>query len=331
MWSVVICSYNPDLEIFERCLQKIEILRSKTPFESEVVIVDNNSDPALRNFRFVQEFVAAGRERKLVVEPRIGLTSARLAGYRAASGDFLVYIDDDNLPESDFLIAARRTLEENPFVGTCGPGIIRVEFAPGTPQWLNHYAAVFQEKKRPSAQFSGDLGWPDFFPPGSGLVVRRRIMEEYARLITSGELSTTDRLGNNLSSGGDAQIVWTGIKLGYSAGTTPDLKLVHLVAKRKASLLYVYRLVFGVMASGQTALAECFPEQRRRFAFQLPTSAQLYRDVLREVLRHVVRLRLRSGPVTVLSHLGELYGKYIAAGQHPPWILRLAAKGIGYA
>jgi hypothetical protein len=128
-----------------------------------------------------------------------------------------------------------------------------------------------------------------------------------------------------MTSGGDAQIVWTAIKMGLCAGISPELGLTHYITRNKANHKYICRMAFGVMKSGQIALVQAFPEEKQNIEMKLPSKIGFLFLLLLESLKIILLFRLRSGPVSVVTWLGEWYGKYIAADRCPPLVLRLAA------
>ena len=86
--SVVVCTRDRP-EDLARCL---EALAALTPPADEVIVVDNApTDNATR--RVVEEADVPGL--RYIEEPRPGLSAARNAGLRAATGDLVAYTDDD--------------------------------------------------------------------------------------------------------------------------------------------------------------------------------------------------------------------------------------------
>ena len=69
--------------------------------EWELVLVDNGSEPAV----MPEVFAGLRCATRVVREPRVGLTPARLAGIRAAAGDVIVLVDDDNVLTPSYLAA----------------------------------------------------------------------------------------------------------------------------------------------------------------------------------------------------------------------------------
>jgi glycosyltransferase involved in cell wall biosynthesis len=110
--SAIICAYNE-----ERMLAPaIHSLFAQTRVPDEIIVVNNASTDDTRA-------VAAGIAGvKVVDEPDKGLVKARAAGYRAATGDVLLYIDADcRAPVSLVASMERRFLRSAGTVAVTGP------------------------------------------------------------------------------------------------------------------------------------------------------------------------------------------------------------------
>src|SRR5262249_1907597 len=113
MLSVIICTHNPRRDYFSRCLEGLRAERFPHS-QWELVVVDNASDELLEGRVDLSWHPAA----RVVREETQGLTSARLRGIRESRGDFLIFVDDDNVLDPDFLEMAVRIARERPFLGS---------------------------------------------------------------------------------------------------------------------------------------------------------------------------------------------------------------------
>ena len=94
--SVVICTHNPRSDYFARVLDG---LRNQTlPLHKwELLIVDNASRLPL-----VADYSWHPLARH-ILESELGLTPARRRGIREASADVIIFVDDDNVLEENYL------------------------------------------------------------------------------------------------------------------------------------------------------------------------------------------------------------------------------------
>jgi glycosyltransferase involved in cell wall biosynthesis len=128
--SLVVPTYNRS-RLLVRCLESVQ---GQSLPEFELLVVDNSPDAALRVW--IDEFNTAARvPARYVSEPRLGLHNARHAGARAATGDVLVFTDDDATFAPDWLDAYERRFGEHPRMAAAG-GRVLPEWESSPPAWL---------------------------------------------------------------------------------------------------------------------------------------------------------------------------------------------------
>ena len=266
-FSVITCTYNPDLPRLKRVMKAVEEMGRGHAME--YLIVDNHSNPALAN-QFNESFAFYN----IIPESKQGLAHARLTGVEHASGEWIVFMDDDNVPQIDYLNALQKIISENPQVGIWGPGEIEVEFEKEPELWVKKYfMSAFQQKKQISTEFGTSTEWPSYFPAGSGMCVRKDVFLDYALKWKNGAYAVTGRKGNTLSSGEDAQLIWNATKNGIPVGSSPLLKLTHLIPEKRTSLTYLKNLYFHLSQGYYQAKEQVFGweaienEKPRRFTY----------------------------------------------------------------
>ena len=89
----------------------------------EVVVVDNNSTVS---YAKVFEQFAAHLPLKTAIEPQAGIPFARNRGLREASGDIVLFTDDDCEPEPQWVEAMVRPFYRDPHIGAVGGPLISV-------------------------------------------------------------------------------------------------------------------------------------------------------------------------------------------------------------
>ena len=330
--SIVIPAYNPAERTFSRVLAAVEPLCAQSDLRVECVIVDNNSNPPLREMRSVREFLRNRANARVVREEAQGLTFARLAGIKATSGPVIVVFDDDNVPGPNYLTVVSHLMREYPFVGVWGPGNVDVELIDPVPASLQQRVKAHHGQKRSRSVQYGlvPAAWYHFYPIGMGQVIRRDVAESYRRAVESGQLSATDRSGGSLSSAGDCQIVWQAINLGLAAGTHPDLTLLHLIPGSRSTIKYLRRLMFGCAISHYRARAQSFPEEAEAWRQSVPTLTRYVIQVSKVLMLSASRNRLRFLSIDLAELLGEWCGHLSVAGREKHWTFTLA-KRLGLA
>lgn len=244
--SVIICTFNPRKEVFSRCLHAI---KEATMLQSvkEVIIVDNNSSPALAETDYIREYLADGF--KVVVEEKQGLTPARLRGIKESSGELLVFVDDDNFIQPDFLLKGFEIAKANPFIGSYS-GQVRLVFETPPPEWTYKYHGMLVHREFESDIWSNLPNMPVTMPCGAGLFVRTTVAAHYLSLHEQGKRDIQlDRTGNSLFSGGDNDLAACACDIGLGVGLFHELKLDHFIPTSRLEKNYLLKLAKGIAAS----------------------------------------------------------------------------------
>lgn len=242
--SVILCTHQARSEYLRRCL---EALRQQTLSSDrwDLLIVDNRTEPALKDRLDLSWHRAA----RIVREDELGLTKARLRGIRQSEGDLLVFVDDDNVLDPDFLEVALATAAARPFLGSWS-GQCRPEFECEPPAWTRRYRGNLVIRQFESDTWSNLPRLGQTMPCGAGLCVRREVAREYLRLYETGRRAfTLDRVGGSLLSGGDNDLAACACDIGLGVGLIAKLKLTHLMAAERLTEPYLARLVEGIAFS----------------------------------------------------------------------------------
>jgi glycosyltransferase involved in cell wall biosynthesis len=120
-YSIVIPTYNRP-EQLRRCLQGIAALETEKE-RIEVIVVDDGSRVPMDK---VVDEIRASMNIRLMRQENQGPATARNAGAATASGDYLVFIDDDCVPAPGWLERIGRHLAGAPLAGVGGGATDRV-------------------------------------------------------------------------------------------------------------------------------------------------------------------------------------------------------------
>jgi len=251
MLSVIICTHNPRDDYVRRCLDALRAQR--LPHNHwELVVVDNHSDAAVADRIDLPWHPSA----RIVREETMGLTAARLRGIRESTGELLVFVDDDNVLDPDFLEVAERTMDEKPFLGSWS-GQCRPAFEKTPPEWTRRYWGNLVIREFEHDVWSNLPRLPESMPCGAGLCVRRNVAQHYLELHESGKRSFQfDRNGKSLVSGGDNDLAACACDLGFGLGLIASLKLTHLISPERLTVEYLARLTEGIYFSSTLLNAE---------------------------------------------------------------------------
>jgi hypothetical protein len=313
--SILVCTYNPLEQIFSRTLKSIENLIIPTGVPVECIIIDNNSPTPISQVDYVREFLDRCPWAKVIQETQQGLTYARISGFHSAKNSFILFADDDNEISSTYLKALVDLFTEYSIVGAWGPGNVNVEFMGEVSDWFrDRFKHLFQDRHSKYHEFGLVREvYASFYPFGTGLALKREIMEKYCDEVKNGNLCSSDRKGKSLSSGGDTQIVWEGIKMGYAAGVAPTLVVNHLIPANRSTLDYAKRLSFGTANSYFPSIVSSFPEMKPSVLNDLPGSLTIVKTILRTTISRTIRFKFITLSIDLANYLGAVSGQYQVA------------------
>ena len=234
--SVIMCAHNPQPLVIGRTIAALE--RQTTLKKSwELLVIDNASSSQLA----LSIDLSWHPRARHVREERVGLTHARLRGIAESKSDLLIFVDDDNLLDPDYLAKALEIAQNFPKLGAWGGSIVP-EFASPPPAWAENHLWLVSVRKIHERHI-GSSREPGLLPWGAGLCVRRVVATEYARLLSTQEnRAALDRSGGSLSSAGDTDLVLTALDLGLATGLFPELVVTHLIPATRVEPDYLQRM-----------------------------------------------------------------------------------------
>jgi glycosyltransferase involved in cell wall biosynthesis len=243
--SVIICSHNPRSDYLTRVL---EALRGQTLCRErwELLLIDNASGEPLST-RFDLGWHTHGRH---VHEEQLGLTPARLRGIKEASGEVLVFVDDDNVLDPDYLEVTLRLSLAWPLLGAWG-GSIQGEFEVNPPEWTKQYWGYLAIKECTRDTWSNLVSRNEAMPVGAGLCIRKNIAKRWTELVVDDpRRQLLGRKGASLSGAEDEDLARTACEMGMGTGRFTSLHLTHLIPQTRLDEEYLVRLVHDITCSG---------------------------------------------------------------------------------
>lgn len=245
--SVIICTHNPQVDRLNRVLHSLSI-QTLSPDYWELIVIDNCSDFAVKeNVVFPAMFSSL----RILSEPELGLTPARLKGITEAKASILVFVDDDNILSPTYLAEAMNLMENEPQVGAAG-GIIEAEYEIPPQPWSESYLNLlgirnFGERPIRALVYNQVGPWE---PIGAGMVIRKHIAEHYQQLANNPLRRQMDRIGKSLGSCGDTDMVRCATDLGYYLAYQPELRMTHLIPEFRLRYRYFLNLSRSLKRSG---------------------------------------------------------------------------------
>lgn len=279
-FTVAIPTYN-GANRFPEVLDK---LRQQTGVESlswEIILVDNNStDNTAQVFQDYQKTWDLNIPLRYEFEKQQGLTFARQCAFQAAQGEWIGFLDDDNLPYPNWVASAYQFAQKNPKSGAFG-GQVHGLFASPPPeniQPLLPYLALVERGPDP-------LLYPpqnNLLPPGAGIVIRKQAWLESVpeRLTLSG------RIGGNFLSSEDLELLSYIQEKGWEIWYNPKMELDHKIPPWRLEREYLIPMIRGI------GLSRYVTRTLKAKSWQRPLIYPLYMvNDVRKLLMLILRYR----------------------------------------
>lgn len=231
--TLVICTYDRP-RILEHALDSLIDQRADdTSFE--VLVVDNNPDPVTR--ALVEGKARTRSIFSYLEEPRGGLSFARDTGFRAASCDWVVYLDDDIRAEPDLVERIIGIIEEHDF--DCFGGLCLPWHETPPPLWLHDRYVIneIDEKQTTGVLKTG-------YAKGALIAFRKSILEELGGF-TRPDGRPLGMSEGRIAYGEETRIQHEMRRRGYVIGFDPELKVDHLVHPDRTRPGFFIRMRFA--------------------------------------------------------------------------------------
>lgn len=238
-FSIIICVFNA-VPRLQKTLEHLASIEYPSDF-MEVIIVDNNSSDGSAEFaEKIWNSCNPSVSLKIVRETQQGLSSARKRGIFESRFDYLVFCDDDNWLDSQYLMIANDTLSNNKSIGVLGGQGLPVTDADGFPNWFYTYSGGYAVGVQ--AMKSGDISGRGFVW-GAGAVMRRDLL---VAIFSAGyELLLSGRIGEKLAAGDDCEMCKWFLLANYRLWYEENMIFRHFISRERLTTDYLNNLFIG--------------------------------------------------------------------------------------
>ncbi|HBQ99697.1 MAG TPA: glycosyl transferase [Cyanobacteria bacterium UBA11691] len=239
-FTVAIPTYN-GANRFPEVLDK---LRQQTGIDSlnwEIILVDNNStDKTKQVFQEYQKTWDLDIPFRYVFEPQQGLAFARQCAFKAAQGEWVGFLDDDNLPYPNWLIAAYQFGQAHPKAGALGSQVHGLFEAPPSEDLkpLLPYLALVERGSKPLLYAPQN----NLLPPGAGVVIRKQAWLESV----PETLTLSGRINGKFISGEDLELLSYIQNKGWDIWYNPAMELDHKIPPWRLEREYLIQMFRGI-------------------------------------------------------------------------------------
>ena len=235
--SIVICSYNRASYISGALDSLYHQSAGLDNFEA--IIVDNNStDNTAEVFKQWRSSHANGSFTYLT-ESKQGASFARNTGAEGAKGQWLCFMDDDAIANSNYVENIIKHIKTKPEAIGFGGRIIP-KYIPSAPEWMSYYVSSlvgnFDYAPTACAFENGK------YPLESNMIIRKDVYDAIGGFNT--ELPGVVGI---LRIGGEGkELFYKLLALGHTIYYDPTICVEHVVEVKKLTPEYMYRVASGI-------------------------------------------------------------------------------------
>ena len=279
--SVAICTWNR-AELLRQTLRQFTEMIVPDSIDWELIVVDNNSKD---NTRSVVRNFEESLPVKYVFESRQGHSISRNTAVDHATGEMIVWTDNDVIVDVDWLAAYARGARDYPEASFFGGKIIPI-FESRQPPWL-----INTWEKCQSVYAARDLGneefelIPDQFPFGANFAVRANVQRNFDFDTSFG------RKAGRMLGEDEIGILRRMTEQGHTGIWLPRAKLNHFVTMDRATPQYVGEYFVG---QGQANVLKGRPT--------MPSKSSAFRIALHHRCCYLLKRNFKQ-PDEWVSHL----------------------------
>lgn len=313
-FTVAICTYNGAtrlprvLDRLRACYQHMR--QQPVTLCWEIIVIDNNSNDDTP--KVVTGYQARGwvdRPLHYVRETTQGLAYARQRAIQTASSPIVGFLDDDNVPALDWVIAAYQFMQSIPRAGVIGSRVLPEYECEPPPDFdrIRGFLALTDRGEHPRLYQPAAR----VLPPGAGLVVRRDL---WLTLVPA-HLELIGRVGDQMLASEDLEAILHFQRAGWEVWYNPAMVVHHHIPRWRLTEAYLAKLMYGIgLSRYRTRMMKYAPWQ------QLPMLLVYTVSDLSRLLRHRWHYgcNWRSSVVAIAQrqlYLGSLHGMGLAMKQ----------------
>ncbi|HBB34075.1 MAG TPA: glycosyl transferase [Cyanobacteria bacterium UBA8803] len=265
-FTVAIRTYNGEKHI-PKILERLRSQINTDQISWEVVIVDNNSTD--NTAKIIQEHQAnwpTSYPLKYYLEPKQGASFTRKRSIQEAQGYLIGFLDDDNLPESNWVAAAYAFGKSHPKAGAYS-GQILPQFETKPPKNFKDIEVFLAIIDRGKTAFCYNQHKQGVLPPGAGLVIRKQAWLESV----PDQLLLVGPQGKSLAAKGEDMEILSYIQnAGWEIWYSPEICIYHKIPSWRMEREYLLGLV------GKSGLTRHHIRMIRLKPWQRPLAFFLY-------------------------------------------------------
>jgi glycosyltransferase involved in cell wall biosynthesis len=276
--SVIICTRNRAAYLGNTIRKAAAQKLSNGNFE--IVVVDNGStDHTSDVVRECQSAITTVKIR-YVIETEVGLSVARNRAIRESNGQILCFLDDDAVPQPEWLARLCKVFEQYEKV-MCSGGIVIPNYETTPPLWFDEYYEGFFSPKFTNRHSTHITTYP-YYPYGANFAVR---------MIAFSIVGVFDPKlgyrGTNLIPAEETEFLRRLERAGYQIAIDPSAVVRHIIPSERLTEIYFLQRAY---AQGRANAILCW----RFDAEPMPLSIKWRIYTLMRLFKNFVLLYVRA-------------------------------------
>ena len=268
--SIILCCYNSELRL-PKTLEYLAKQELRKEIPVELLIVNNASTDRTKEIALEEcKKFHDGFSYRMIDEEMPGQMYARERGVQESLYEYILFCDDDNWLQPDYMQKAFDLMESTPRIGALSGQCIAVSDI-DFPEWFPDFEEIYAVGTQ--AEDSGDIskkGWIW----GAGMMSRRslliKVFDKKNSFLNQG------RTGNVLTSGDDCEICKRILLSGYKLYYDKSLLIYHYINPEKLTWKYRKKLSEGINLADFILRKYDFMIQEMNKSFMKKTGGILY-------------------------------------------------------
>jgi len=294
--TVAIPTYNGESRLPE-LLERLQNQLHTENLSWEIIVVDNNStDNTAKVVQTYQQNWQCPYPLKYCFEAKQGAAYARKKAVAEAKGRLIGFLDDDNYPVSNWVVAAYNFGEKYPKAGAYGSQI-HPDWEVEPPENFKRIAPFLAITERGNLPLLYEAS-KKLLPPSAGLVVRRQAWLESV----PDKSILTGRVKGNMLTSEDLEMLSYIQKSGWEIWYNPEMEISHKIPESRLQKDYLIPFFRGIGLS--------------RYVTRMVNIKQIYRPLallsymindLRKITFHLLKYRTKLKQDLVVACEMELF------------------------
>lgn len=257
--SVVICTYNRATSLAET-LDSVNACDMPAGCDVELVLIDNNSNDDTT--AVCEGFAPRARMPfRRILETTQGLSFARNRGIQEATGDVIIFTDDDVLVNATWLTTYAAEFGE--FGADCAFGRVHPDWRGTRPEWFHKFLRpAYALLDYGDERFVVTTTQHEFF--GANFAVRRELLRDMGGFDVK-----LGRTKGKLFIGEETRVFLELIRRACRIVYNPAIEVYHVIEERRKEKAYMFRYYHDTAESLVYAALQA-PARRR--VFGIPAS-----------------------------------------------------------